>query len=138
MTYIQQDVPSGFDADSYGEIQNGEGTYREIASRLVSHGSVIIGWTDNLGTHFDVMFSFPLHIGYIQRGQKPGDLFVSITGRGTYGFDPYSGDLHEDYICEKLLNNNPSSTAGRLADLINGVRGVLTQFQKTGIGRAAQ
>lgn len=45
------------DIEKYGEVINGENTYKAIAKNLKNGKSVIVGWTDEEGTHFDILFS---------------------------------------------------------------------------------
>lgn len=41
--------------DKYNEVINGEITYKKIASDLLKLFSVGIGWTDENGTHLDII-----------------------------------------------------------------------------------
>ena len=105
--------------DSYGEIFNGGLTYKEIVKQLKNNGSCIIGWTDELATHYDIFFSLGTSKnGYIQRGIKANDLFVGIVGRTFYGFDTKNIKLG-GYIQEKLDIHD--KTGDKIAELINGV-----------------
>jgi len=106
--------------DEEGEVLNHEQTYREIAMRLIDD-AVIIGWTDGLGTHYDILFTnTAVREGdHIQWGIKPyNDLFVSIIRRGAFAFERC--EHHPDYYAEKLgIDSGP--TADALGELINGV-----------------
>lgn len=108
--------------DKYGEIINGEKTYRTVASKLKNGKSVIIGWTDEEYTHFDILFTYSAYkeIGnYLQRGLKGPELFVSVIGKGAFGFGTLTiKDRH--YIAEKL-NFNGHPTIDKFAELINGI-----------------
>ena len=110
------------DKDEYGEVINGENTYSGIANFLIGWGeNVIIGWTDELGTHYDIFFSLNNTggVGDFQRGIRTDDLFVGIVAHNFYGFDIES-EKHWTYIAEKLrLGEN--KTAEKVAELINGV-----------------
>ena len=62
--------------DEWGEVINGEETYKGIAEEL-HNKSVLIGWTDGNGTHFDILFTYRAYIanrGTIQGGVKQNDL----------------------------------------------------------------
>ena len=106
--------------DKYGEIINGEKTYKEIADNLKLGHSVIIGWTDGEYTHYDILFSLNVvKEGELQRGLRWNDLFVSVMSIGAFGFLTDS-EKHSGYIGEKLgLGNN--NTTEKLGELINGI-----------------
>jgi len=114
----------------YGEIINGEETYSDIAEILLNTGnlldgnSVLIGWTDENMTHFDILFS--LYINKqgtnIQGGIRDTDLFVSIMRLGAFGFEINKKEIHYGYISEKLFLRGDSITNEKLGELINGVR----------------
>lgn len=108
--------------DEYGEIINGAETYLEIADKLKRREAVVIGWTDELDTHYDILFTngaYKQNGNLLQRGLKGNELFVSIMGKGAFGFD--SNTLKErGYIAEKL-NLGISETTQKLTDLINGI-----------------
>lgn len=108
------------DKDIYGEVINGEKTYKEIAYLLKCGNSVIIGWTDEEGTHFDILFSLNVvKEGTLQGGLRWNDLFVSIMRIGSFGFLTDS-EKESGYIGEKLgLGNN--DTTVKLTELINGI-----------------
>lgn len=115
------------DRDEYGEIINGEATYKEIAQELNfhDHASVLIGWTDQQGTHLDILFTRgTIAFGTnIQGGIKAWDLFVSVMRWGSFGFDPKHLDTSPGYYDEKLGNRASfGPTAEPLAELINGVK----------------
>jgi hypothetical protein len=112
--------------DTYGEVINGPETYKGIAEELGSN-SVLIGWTDQQGTHFDILFT--LHAlpygNNIQGGIQPRtDLFVSIMRWGAFAFEIKDEDTHAGYYSEKL-GGGMGSTAEALAELINGVKKLL-------------
>ena len=111
--------------NEYGEIINGQDTYKEIAAKLKNGESVIIGWTDEKLTRFDILLTYlPYTEGtYLQRGIRVTDIFVSIIGIGSYGFD-ISNDKEPGYVGEKLkLGNN--ETTEKLTELLNGIIGEL-------------
>ncbi len=89
--------------DEFGEIVNGDATYRAIAEELLEGKSVLIGWTDQVYDHRDILFTLsPTKYGYIQRGLKGlGYLYVSIIGISSMGF-MLSSDQTDGYIEEKL------------------------------------
>lgn len=110
--------------DTYGEVVNDPATYQEIASRLQDH-PVLVGWTDEAGTHFDILFAINVEgYGTFQGGLKVTDLFVSIMRRGAFGFEIEHINTHTGYYDEKL-GGGMGSTAERLAELINGVKKLL-------------
>lgn len=108
------------DRDKYGEIINGENTYKEIACQIKNGRSVIIGWTDEEYTHFDILFTLNvIKEGFLHGGLRWNDLFVSVMRKGAFGF---LTDSKKDsgYIGEKLgLGNNV--TTEKLTELINGI-----------------
>lgn len=105
----------------YGEIINSEKTYEDIADILKTHGSVLIGWTDELYTHYDILFLYKAQFygTNIQGGIKSNDLFVTIMRKGAFGFK-IDSKKSSGYIAEKL-NLSDNETAEKLAELINGV-----------------
>ena len=108
--------------DKYGEIVNGVETYLDIAQKLLNRESVIIGWTDEEYTHYDILFTggaYQQEGNYLQRGLRGSDLFVSIMSKNAFGFK-VDGIKHEGYIAEKL-NITGDTTIRKLAELINGV-----------------
>ena len=108
--------------DKYGEIINGEKTYRTVASKLKNGKSVIIGWTDEEYTHFDILFTagaYKNKDNYLQRGLRGAELFVSIIGKGAFGFEPRTLK-DRDYVSEKL-NFNGHPTTYKFTELVNGV-----------------
>ena len=112
---------------------NGEETYRWIVGRLNKMGNAFIGWTDEDGTHFDILFSYrvPYFGRNIQGGIKPhADLFVSIMRRGSFGFEVDAGHTHAEYVREKLAFSG-ESTGEKMAELINGVKGLLQKQPQT-------
>jgi len=112
--------------DEYGEIVNGEKTYKEIAEELKGGNNMLIGWTDQNSTHLDILFSHPA-VPYgtnIQGGVRGTDLFVSIMRWGAFGFEIEHKDTHPGYYNEKLGNRGSFGTecSEKLAELINGVK----------------
>lgn len=112
--------------DDYGEVINGPETYKDIATELQGGHSVLIGWTDQASTHYDVLFTRgALKYGTIQGGLQRGDLFVSVMRIGAFGFEVHAGpSLHPSYVSEKLFIHN-LVTATALTELIEGVKGQL-------------
>ncbi len=108
------------DYSEYNEVINGEKTYKKIAKFLKEDKAVGIGWTDEINTHFDIIFKLGLSnkSGIFQGGIKQEYLFVSIIDHTSYGF---ISDTIKDvgYIQEKLRMNN--ETGEKLAELINGI-----------------
>ena len=114
------------DYDGYGEVINGEKTYKGIAEELRSN-AVLVGWTDGDMTHFDILFTLSaLKYGVVQGGIGGRDLFVSIMRRGAFGFEVEHADTHEGYYEEKL-GGGMGSTSSALGELINGVKKALVK-----------
>lgn len=113
-----------YNKDEYDEVINGEDTYISIAEELPTR-SVLVGWTDGEGTHFDILFTlYALRFGsQIQGGINPAtDLFVSIMRRGAFAFDPSNTDTHAGYYAEKLGGGLGTECGEKVAELINGVK----------------
>ena len=118
--------------DIYGEIINGEDTYREIAKNLMEGESVGIGWTDENSTHFDIIFTLGIKkYGLFQRGIKANDLFVSIIGWSSYGFRTDDIKLG-GYIQEKLRLSDYDITGEKVKELVNGVIECLNKEREDG------
>jgi len=113
-----------FTLDEYGEVINSDETYQAIARKLCITGSMLIGWTDEDGTHVDILFTLtPKKRGNIQGGLHLGtNLFVSIMRLGAFGFDIHEVDTPSGYYAAKLNLGGPNATTDKLADLINGVK----------------
>lgn len=110
--------------DKYGEIINGEETYKEIGINLIKGKPVIIGWTDQRYDHRDIMFTYDIkQYGNLQRGLHGCYLFVSIIDFTSMGFmieRKTDNRKIDNYIKEKLrLNDNHCDNA--ICELINGV-----------------
>lgn len=116
--------------DVYGEIINGEKTYKEIAKNILfdnfneNSRSVIIGWTDQKCDHRDIMFTYcPKKYGNLQRGLRWCYLYISIMDFCSMGFlieRNTDNRKHEKYIKEKLqLGDNHCDD--KICELINGV-----------------
>lgn len=111
--------------NKYGEIINGESTYRNIADDLLNGKSVIIGWTDEGCDHRDILFTFrPQKYGILQRGLNfSNHLYISIIDFSCMGFlveNNTDNRKHPSYIKEKLrLGDN--SCDDKICELINGV-----------------
>ena len=113
--------------NNYGEIINGEETYKAIANRLLNNETVGIGWSDEEYTHFDIIFKLGLDckVGDFQRGIRRDYLFVGIIGHAFYGFVPDT--LKETgYITEKIGFRND-----KLSELINGIIKCMNESCKT-------
>lgn len=111
--------------DEYGEVVNAPETFMIIASLLDTGAPAAIGWTDEQGTHLDLLLCCKaVVLNHLQRGLGAGDLFVSVMSFGAFGFKVDRQPLHPSYVGEKLnLGNNV--TTERLTDLINGVNEAL-------------
>lgn len=119
------------DKDDYDEVINGKRTYQFIATQLNSGDAVVIGWTDELATHYDILWVLGAHReGNLQGGLDGHELFVSIMRKGAFGFDAdrsLLGPLHPEYVGEKLYVSGVA--AQKLAELINGVLGALGDLE---------
>lgn len=103
----------------YGEIINGERTYKTIANNLETFRACLIGWTDEDSTHFDILFTLPTNkYGCLQRGLKVNDLYISIMAHSSFGFKTDSEKM-PGYVGEKL--NLGGDIADKVTELINGV-----------------
>ena len=76
--------------NQYDEVINGESTFKEIAKLLKEDKTVGIGWTDEIFTHYDIIFKLGLNqkSGIFQRGIKADYLYVSIIDHTSYAFVP--------------------------------------------------
>lgn len=127
--------------DQYGEVINSPDTYKAIAERLKDHHAVLIGWSDENSSHFDILFNngADADLGQIingifvadqflsanfRGGIRPNDLFVSIMRVGSFGFELRNVDTDWGYYNEKLGSRIDlgETTGQKLADLINGVK----------------
>lgn len=112
--------------DKYGEIINGKETYYYIAKALSENKTVGIGWSDQNGTHLDIIFKCGItKYGHFQRGIKSDDLFIFIIGHGAYGFDVYGNEIEPGYLGQKM--NGISLEA--LTELINKINVYLKNFK---------
>lgn len=108
--------------DGFGEVFNDSDTFKHIAHDLKDNTSVIIGWTDDENTHYDILFTYKAKSYGILQGGIAGDyLFVSIMRLGSFGFDVVAKDTSPEYYGEKLFVSG-IETQKKLADLINGVK----------------
>jgi len=114
------------DYDTYGEVINGERTYQWLANDLKEGRAVLIGWTDQNSTHFDILLKLGVqkYGDNFQGGIRGSDLFVSVMRRGAFGFNPDHTDTHPGYYDEKL-GGGMGITGEKLAELINGIKGKL-------------
>lgn len=121
-----------FSTDEYGEVTNSDMTFCHIAKHLVkASDSIMIGWTDENGTHFDIMFTLgAMPVGRnIQGGINPAkDLIVSIMRQGSFAFRTDRNDTHYGYYAEKL-GIGGKVTGEMLGELINGVISELKNYE---------
>jgi hypothetical protein len=119
----------GFPAalDAVGEVVNTPPTYAAIAAALREDRCALIGWTDNAGSHLDILFTLgPLQCGNNNLGLIGANcLFVSVLGRGcqAFGFDVSSPRAPRApvYVAEKLFGREPDETSIAVTELLNGV-----------------
>ncbi len=117
--------------DEYDEVVNCLETYMGVASLIKQQGACLIGWTDGLGTHYDILFSLPrCRQGMVQGGLKWDDLFVSIMRIGAFGFDVENENTHFGYYAEKLGIGSRNETAEKVGEFINGVKKELNSLRK--------
>lgn len=121
MNLFQADV----NIDEENLIINGEKTYKYIKDKLNENSSALIAWTDEIGSHFDILFTYkPISPNWdlVQGGIRPYYLFVSIMRIGSFGFNTENSDKTADYIIDKFrMPISCRDTAEKLAELINGV-----------------
>lgn len=109
--------------DAYSEVINGKNTFKTIAKSIKNGGTIGIGWTDEYGSHLDIIFKLGINIyGGFQRGIKDNYLFVSIVGHNCMGFIP-DKPKEGNYIQEKLVIYGKCGE--KIKELINGVIGEL-------------
>ena len=110
--------------DEYAEVINHKNTYQDIAQKLKVYGRILIGWTDQEGSHFDILFVLnPDIVGSnIQGGIGQGDLFVSVMRMGAFAFIIKNEDTHYNYIGDKLHFSANNITTIKLGELINGIK----------------
>ena len=111
--------------DKYGEVINGEQTFKKIANELITNGKCIIGWTDQGYDHRDILFTYkPTHLGgQLQRGLRWCYLYVSIMDYSCMGFlieSNCDNRKSNGYIMEKLRLQEDSCNI-KICDLINGI-----------------
>ena len=113
--------------DEYGEVINGTETYKQIAQVVGRGDACVIGWSDGLGSHLDILLVLGAEqTGAMQRGLRGStDLFVAIMGLGASGFDTSNGATHASYYGEKL-GLGQGATTDELAVLINNVKELLS------------
>lgn len=112
----------------YGEVINGEQTYKAIAKELLNGKKIMIGWTDEKFTHLDVFFTLGIDtkVGNWQRGMKPFYLYVGIIDHTFYGFRT-DGIKLGGYVGEKLRLYDEN--ADKMTELINGI---ITELNNSG------
>ncbi len=125
--------------DDYGEIINDKNNYDDIAQLLFVGSPVIIGWTDELGSHYDILFNYKathpalsnrMWHNQIQGGIRPAtDLFVSIMRVGCFAFEVGNMYLAPNYYVAKLGLNCGSNTTDKIAELIDGVKRSLKKLE---------
>lgn len=119
--------------DKYKEVINGNKTYNTIANSISDFSSALIGWTDQAGTHLDILFCYmPGYISpsYFQRGIRGNELFISIIGTGAFGFKLSQEKLAPGYIAEKLgIQNFGEDLINAFAELVNNVKSKLYELE---------
>ena len=121
------------DFDKYGEVTNGDNTFKKIADELINYGRCIVGWTDQGYDHRDILFTYrPHQYGNLQRWLRWTYLFISIIDFSCMGFlieTNADNQKHPSYIKEKLrLQDN--SCDDKICELINGVIREIDKLEK--------
>lgn len=107
--------------NKYGEVINGNETYKTIAENVWLEIPTLIGWTDEIYTHYDILFTSRVDKnGCVQGGIERYDLFVSIMRIGAFGFKT-DDKKYPGYIAEKLFNGRLDKSVEKVTELINGV-----------------
>lgn len=84
--------------NEYEEVINGEKTYKKIAKELNNDKCVLIGYSDEKFTHYDILFKYAVEkYGQVQRGLKVFYLYMSIIGLGAFAFRT-DKKIYESYI----------------------------------------
>ena len=105
--------------DNYGEVINDKITYEYIVYILNSGGNILIGWTDENASHYDILFSLiERSFGTIHGGVKVKDLSVSVMCRGAFSFSLDNDKLSGAYITDKL---GVQGSEKEFEELVNGV-----------------
>jgi hypothetical protein len=108
--------------DEFNTVINDPSTYKEIAFILSTGQPVLIAWTDQAGTQLDLLFNYKAKsFGPIQRGILSSDLFVSVMGLSSFGFDVREKKTDGGYYSGKLRMSG-TETCEKLAELINGIK----------------
>ena len=109
--------------DVFDEAENCKELYRGICSELLTSGSILIGWTDEEMSHYDILFNIkvatiPNNSATFQGGIRSGNLFVSVMGKGAFSFSINNTKLDETHVAEKLniMSND------RLAELLTEIK----------------
>lgn len=125
MNILNMFQKDNIDMDEENLVINGDKTYKFIKENITEHGSVLISWTDEIGTHFDILFTYKpecLDWSSVQGGIKAYYLFVSIMRYSSFAFNTENSDKTADYILDKFqMPESVRPTAEKLAELINGV-----------------
>lgn len=117
-------------ADRAGDIVADTKTIKAIVSELRDGSSVLIGWTDGYGNHYDLLFVYrPQQYGPIQDGiTAQQHLFVSVLGRGAFAFMASTEWFHESYYGATLgIDTAPPDTIVSIARLIGWIRYMLAR-----------
>lgn len=84
---------------------------------------LLVRWTDDMGTVYDIIFTFPLPVGEPNNG-----LYIGVVGYKGFIVD-YKEEIHESYLAEKTgMPRNLTLT--KFAELLNGVFSKLNKSKK--------
>ena len=131
--------------DTWNTVINGQDTYTDIWQSILPGHSLLIGWTDGRGTHYDILFVLgkkavghinALHPSAIKEMHRYAPvLFVSVLRLGAFGWNLGEDEaLHPEYVAEKL-NINALATAEALTVLLNGLKSIyMGKHYETEIG----
>ena len=118
-------IIGSIETEEFGEVINSERTYLAVSKMLRRYEHVIIAWTDQNGTHLDILLSLyvPRAGTGFQGGIKRDDLYVSVMRKGAFAFRRdhlKDGTTHHAYLAEKL-GMSPSVTTEKLIELLTGI-----------------
>ena len=112
--------------DEYGEFLACPENIESVVDKLLATGSVLIGWSDGEATHYDVLLNYivdfyPENRVSFQRGIHYNDLFVSVIGRGAFGFDIEEDCYLSPYYFEEKMNIDSPELAAFISDVITNI-----------------
>lgn len=117
--------------DEYGEVLNSPETFKHLAETIRAKGSTVIGWTDQQGSHLDILLvARPEQFGLLQRGLRGStDLFVGIAGYGMHAFAIRAYDKLCPGYCAEKFGSQKNVTWVKVAELIDGVADAIAESE---------